>query len=251
MFVREHGVCKKTQSKVDTLRSVLTKTLPTVIQQVKATKDSSKAREKKDALFYKLLNKRRDTATVISKVDTVNSNLRKLLASNKEAYNDNIVKKNDSLKTLRIENQRLIAAVTLLHKQQTNIIFTALKSLPKGGIKDTTNAFIYAVPFKKSSRQSIFSPQKNYIRIYNKVPYGKVNGKEYYDFEQTNDEINEILIQARANQNFGDKRFLMGIGAELKLNRTGINSSILFNPNSSKPTFNFGLRYDVYRIKFK
>jgi hypothetical protein len=250
LFIENSSETVHAVQKADTLRTAITLTLPELIAQGKALRDSSKQREKRDSVKKITQQHKADTGTnALTKLDTVNINLRKLVANNKRDYQADILKKKDSIDVLKVENRSLAANNLSLKKGMQNIVFSnyspALALNP-----DTLNASIYAKPFKKSTNQSIFSPQKNFLRIYNQRPGGTVNDLPYFDYEQTNDEIYALLFQGRASQNITTGQFSIGGGLELKLNRTGINAAVLFNPfTGRRPTITVGLREDFYRIR--
>lgn len=244
LFVNQKIETNCQRKRVDTLSTVLTARIPAILQETKAIKDSSQARENRQTEYRNVERLNVDTTSnVIKSVDTVNIYLRKVIANNESA----IVKKNDSLNIYRQQNVALLAYNKQLIEAHNNVVFYSSKPTTI----DSVNASIYAEPFKKSSNQSFFSPQKNYLRIYNQNG-GTVNNLPYFDYEQTNDEINQLLFQIRASQNIGSGVFNFGAGVELKLNRTGINAAGLFNPFVHRPfSFSIGLRQDIYRIRFK
>lgn len=248
MYFVENSNSHKAESKADTLRHTLAITLPKIVAANKATTDSNINRNIRDERSRAQLKQPPDTGSnILTKIDTVNNNLRRLLAANKKDFEAIISKKNDSLQSERTSYRSSIAA---LKRASQNIVFKSYPATASAMLPDTDNAAIYAKPFKRSRSQSLFSPQINYLRIYNQNPHGTVNGMAFYDYEQTNDEINQLLFQVRSAYNLSGK-FQFGGGAELKINRTAVSGAMFFNPfTKQQPSFSLGFRQDVYRIKF-
>lgn len=120
-----------------------------------------------------------------------------------------------------------------------------------GKSKIDSNAIVYVIPFRKSHRDNFFSPQKNFLRVYNKMPGGLVNNQPYFDYEETNNELSQLLFQFRAATNLNNSSFSLGPGLELKIDRLSINGAELYNTTSKRFTTSFGTRFDFYKILFK
>ena len=207
--------------------------------------DSSFELNKRQAAGQQII---KDSTNVLTKIDTVNVSLRKIIVSNKNDYEAVLQKKNDSLLLLIGYQKKLLANVATLKAGMQNVLFKPLASKDDA---DSSNAAIYVQPFKKSTHKNIFSPQLNFLRVYNQIPNGTINGSPYFDYLQTNDEINQLIFQARSSLNTQGK-FQIGAGVELKLNRIGLNGAVLFNPwTGQKPVITIGLREDIYNIRFK
>jgi hypothetical protein len=175
---------------------------------------------------------------------------------------DSVISSATELNSIREEKRSLVADVKKLVEAKKNVTF---KGVAKIRNIDSANADIVVFPFKKQARATFFSPQKNYLRVFNKYPGGTINSQPFYDYEQTNDEINMLLFQARTAYNFSAKQPSFGPGIEMKVNRLSVNAALLFNSNAdtlrnrqtpvrnlfNRATFSIGGRWDIYRIRFK
>ena len=157
---------------------------------------------------------------------------------------------NDSIYLLTGLKNSLSKEIFTLKEARKHLVLQGVKTI----LKADSNADIAVVPFKKKERQNVFSPQKNFLRVYNRVPGGTINSLPFYDYEQTNDELNLLLFQARTSYNFTNHRFQYGPGIELKINRFSFNAAQLFNSDNDpfkSPTFSLGAKFDIYRVRFK
>ena len=160
----------------------------------------------------------------------------------------------DSLTAMDQDKRKLTGQVSALIAQSKKISDQPVIHIDGSQSRIDSNADIVVLPFKKSARKNFFSPQKNYWRVYNKTPGGTINTQPWVDYAETNDQINQLLLQARSAYNFTSKTFSYGPGVELKLNRFSVNLAEFFNSNNGvfrHPTTSLGTRFDLYRIRFK
>ena len=192
---------------------------------------------------------KKDTTALKSTIDTASKYI--LLVAQLRAKQGQVNEKNDSLtlfKRKNLEQENKIKDLTETKKNLTVMVenLDALKTTDS----QLENADIGIRPLKKKGR-GIFSPQKNYFRITRADTSLKVNGEKYYDYAQTNDEINQFNIQLRGSYNFSTRNFSVGPGFEFKINRLGINAGWLFNPETFKGGLSLGTRFDIHRTRFK
>ena len=160
----------------------------------------------------------------------------------------------DSLLSLIRDNYMLANQVSVLTAQNKKAGEQPVIHIDSRQSSIDSNADIVVLPFKKRARKNFFSPQKNFWRVYNKSPGGTINTRPWVDYEETNDQINQLLFQARSSYNLSTNTFSYGPGVELKLNRFSVNLAEFFNSNNSPfrhPTTSLGTRFDLYRIRFK
>ena len=160
----------------------------------------------------------------------------------------------DSLSAMSREKNTMTEKVSELSAQNKKISNQPVIHIDGLQSRIDSNADIVVLPFKKSARKNFLSPQKNYWRVYNKTPGGTINTHPWIDYEETNDQINQLLFQARSAYNFNTNTFSYGPGVELKINRFSVNLAEFFNSNNSPfkhPTTSVGTRFDLYRTRFK
>ncbi len=184
--------------------------------------------------------------------DTIDIHNREELLK-KVSYNyDHLLK--DSMAATNREKLALTIRVAQLTVQNQKLSSQPVIHIDSRQSSIDSNADIVVLPFKKNARKNFFSPQKNYWRVFNKSPGGTINTQPWVDYEETNDQINQLLFQARSSYNLSTNTFSYGPGIELKLNRFSVNLAEFFNNNNSPlrhPTTSLGTRFDLYRIRFK
>ncbi len=175
--------------------------------------------------------------------DTTKTALNIALVDNKEATKSFI----DSLSFYKNRCSYLCNEIEKLKSINKNYTFSISNKKPDS---NQINAGVYIYPFQRSTHESIFSPQKNYLRIVNTMAGGTINGAPFYDYEEINTEANQLLFQARSSYNFNNKSVQFGGGLELKINRFSFNGAEFYNLRNKSFTTSIGTRVDMYRIKF-
>ncbi len=217
----------------------------TVLQTGKLVADLSDTIKKKSLIFDKSKGVFNNDSSAIKPLnfDTTKAALKIALVENKT-----VKPIEDSLTFYKNRVSYLYEEIEKLKLIGKNYIFSVIKKKPDS---NQINAGIYIYPYQNSTHESIFSPQKNYLRVVNTMPGGTINGSPFYDYEETNTEANQLLFQTRSSYNFTNKSFQVGGGLELKVNRFSISGAEFYNLNNKSFTTSIGTRVDVYRIKFR
>ena len=224
------GEIKKLSAKMDSTRAL--------IQSVAFTQ------KKQDAKISKC-----DTFKVISRpqFDTLKYSLNQAVKLQASLKDNQLLR--DSIGVLKSNAQVAVAEIKKKEQALRNIVFTPAG---KNAVLDSSNATVYTTQFAAKTHKNIFSPTRNYMRIFNVYHGGTVNNLPYWDIEQNNDDIKQLMFQVRVADNLSTGKLQFGAGAELKLNHFAVNAALFANPFAGKsPTVSLGLRQDLYVIKFK
>lgn len=230
-------------------RKMVSSVIPKINQAISAIKSEQ---SKSDTGFHQ--QDHHDTLKgkpeLTAKLDTVQKALTK-------SVNDQVSIETKSLRDslFQIKGQLLASRVIAMNERLSRlnlVVSTVDPESPKYAEK-SRNANVNLYEFQKKKYPSIFSPERSYLRVTNIMDSGTVNGMPYLDYELRNDNIYQLMFQARTGYSPISNRHTVGIGAELKLNNVSINAVMNYDQSSKRRFFNpsFGLRYDFARIVLK